>query len=810
MSLVETSDPWVFGYEGFEPEEEPLREALCTLGNGYLATRGAVPGSRADGVHYPGTYVAGCYNRLASEVSGRTVVNESLVNLPDWVFLQIAIDDGEWLDLTAGEVLDHELRLDLRRGLLIRRLRRRDADRTLRVVERRLVHMRDEHLAALELTVVAEDFSGRLRVRSGLDGRVANDGVARYADLASQHLTGTEVSADGELLRLRTTTSTSKLAIAEAARTRLQREGEPIDAQRRTVRGPGWIAHELAVDLEEGDPITVDKVVAVHTAREVATFEPEKDATLELRGAGSFTDLLGPHVAAWHGLWDRFGIDGELGGGMDRIVRLHLFHLLQTVSPNTSSYDVGVPPRGLHGEAYRGLIMWDELFVLRILHLRLPALTRALLGYRYHRLPAARRAARAAGYAGAMYPWQSASNGEEAAQEWHLNPQSGRWVPDPTDLQRHIGLAVAYNVWTYQDTTDDRAYLAEQGAEILLEVARFFSSLATYDAGIGRYAIRGVVGPDEFHTSYPDADEPGLDNNAYTNVMAAWLFHRVLELPELLTELRWSELTSQLELGAEELERFEELSRLLIVPFHDGVISQYEGYEDLEELDWDRLREEHGDIHRLDRILEAEGDTPDRYKASKQADVLMLFYLFSAEELRALFERLGYRLDPETITRTIDYYLDRTSHGSTLSSVVHAWVLARAHREQALTFLDRAFASDVHDLQGGTTPEGIHLGALAGSVDLLLRCFTGLEVRDGSLYVNPVWPPELGTLEFDLVFRSCQLSLKVDSERISVANRAGEGRPSVRVCGPEETVELAPGQTVELATLGPPDRPGGG
>jgi hypothetical protein len=109
----------------------------------------------------------------------------------------------------------------------------------------------------------------------------------------------------------------------------------------------------------------------------------------------------------------------------------------------------------------------------------------------------------------------------------------------------------------------------------------------------------------------------------------------------------------------------------------DGIISQFEGYDALEEFDWDGYRERYGDIHRLDRILEAEGDTPNRYKVSKQADVLMLFYLFSADELALLFEQLGYPFDHETIPKNVEYYLARTSHGSTLSQVVHSWVLAR-------------------------------------------------------------------------------------------------------------------------------------
>ena len=76
---------WVLGYDGFDPDREGLREALCTVGNGYLATRGAPPEARADEVHYPGTYVAGCYNRLVTEVAGRSVDNEDIVNVPNWL-----------------------------------------------------------------------------------------------------------------------------------------------------------------------------------------------------------------------------------------------------------------------------------------------------------------------------------------------------------------------------------------------------------------------------------------------------------------------------------------------------------------------------------------------------------------------------------------------------------------------------------------------------------------------------------------------------------------------------------------------------
>ena len=364
-------------------------------------------------------------------------------------------------------------------------------------------------------------------------------------------------------------------------------------------------------------------------------------------------------VTCWPGTSSGAACHIDLGDDGDqevaRTLNLHVFHLLQTVSEHTIDLDVGVPARGLHGEAYRGHIFWDELFIFPFLNLRFPELTRALLQYRFRRLPEARESARAAGYSGAMYPWQSGSDGREETQRLHLNPKSGRWLPDKSHRQRHVNVAVAYNIWQYYQVTGDLAFLSAYGAELLLEIARFWASIASYDHDRDRYEIRGVMGPDEYHDGYPDRDEPGLDNNAYTNIMAAWVLCRALETLELLPDHRRTELAERLGLAREELDRWEEVSRKLRVCFHDGdIISQFEGYGDLQELDWESLRRRHGNIRRLDRILEVEGDSPNRYKASKQADVLMLFYLLSADELRGCWSgsATGCRRPPSPATST--------------------------------------------------------------------------------------------------------------------------------------------------------------
>ena len=361
---------------------------------------------------------------------------------------------------------------------------------------------------------------------------------------------------------------------------------------------------------------------------------------------GRFAELLDGHLTDWVHLWERLSIEFDDFTDELRILRLHLLHLLQTVSPNTADLDVGVPARGLHGEAYRGHIFWDELFIFPVLNLRLPMITRSLLGYRYRRLPEARHAAAAAGYAGAMFPWQSGSDGREESQRLHLNPRSGHWNPDASARAHHIGIAVAYNAWKFYQVTGDLAYLIDYGAEMLAEIARFFVSLATYDEERERFGIRGVIGPDEFHSGYPDAPYDGIDNNAYTNVMAVWVIMRALDALNLLPLPNRLDLLEALGLHSAELAHWDDVSRRMYVPFHDGVISQFEGYGDLAELDWDRLRRQYGNIQRLDRILEAEHDDVNRYKASKQADALMLLYLLSATELRELLDRLGYRFAP--------------------------------------------------------------------------------------------------------------------------------------------------------------------
>ncbi|MFJ1549021.1 glycoside hydrolase family 65 protein [Streptomyces sp. NPDC088246] len=791
---------WTWSYEGYDPQEERLREALCTLGNGYFATRGAASETSEGRSHYPGTYAAGCYNRLASSVRGRRVENEDLVNLPNWLPLRYRIHPagtapGPWLFPDHEHIVEHRQSLDLRGGTLTRRSVYEDgAGRRLHVEQCRLVHMGDPHLAALHTVFRAEEWAGAIEVEAGIDGDVRNSGVARYRDLSNRHLTGwvTATEEDGAV-SLRCRTVESDIGIALAARTLAGCGGEGKEqrvgpSSRHTAKA---VFQRLMLPLSPDSDAVVDKTVALYTSRDLAIGSPLRAAVAEVRRAPDFSHLLSSHQRAWADLWQQVQL--EVPGEAGRILRLHLFHVLQTLSPHTAGLDVGVPARGLHGEAYRGHVFWDELFVLPFLNLHLPEVSRGLLDYRHRRLPAACQAASEEGRAGAMYPWQSADNGREETQELHLNPRSGRWLPDRSRLQHHVGSAVAYNVWQYCQAAGDTEYLHSKGAEMLLQIARFWADSAEWDASLARYRIRGVVGPDEYHDAYPDTEAAGLDDNTYTNVTAAWVLSRSTELYRALSGTRRRQLLDRFRLDPDEPERWEDISHRLHVPYHRGVISQFAGYGELTELDWEGYRRRYGDIRRLDRILEAEGDTVNRYQASKQADVLMLGYLFSPEELAGLFRQLGHVLDDDTWRATVDYYLARTSHGSTLSSLVHAWVLARVRREAAWEYCEEALTGDVADIQGGTTEEGIHLGAMAGTLDFVQRGMTGLETRDDALWLAPATLPQLSKLGVRIRFRRhWDVDLRIRAQRLRIAVPDSH-HSAVRVVLGGHTHVIAPG-----------------
>jgi alpha,alpha-trehalase len=792
---------WILEYDQFKPEEQGLREAICTLGNGYFATRGAGEESKADGINYPGTYIAGGFNRMKTEISGRMVENEDLVNFPNWLPLNFRPENGEWFDLQKMEILSFSQKLHIKEGLLEREIRFKDkAGRITNLSYKRFVHIQEQHLAAIKMSIRPENWTGKIQIRSAIDGTVNNCGVERYKALRGDHL---NAIAHGESAQdciwMKVRTKQSKIEVAEAARTRVYLDDKLVEPERSLFEEDGFVAHSMICEAIEGETLDVEKIVSLYTSRDKAISECSLEAKTTAEHADSFDKLFKSHVNRWEYYWNRTDITfSENGDRTQLILRLHIFHIIQTTSMNTVELDFSIPARGLHGEAYRGHIFWDEVFILPFFNNHLPEITRSLLLYRYYRLGKARLAAKKENLRGALFPWQSGSNGREETQELHLNPRSGEWDPDHTYLQRHVNGAIAYNIWDYYQTTHDIEFLSTYGAEMLIEIARLWDSLTTYNKELDRYEIKRVVGPDEYHEGYPDRDEPGLDNNTYTNVLAVWCIERALDTLQLLDKDCCQEISKKIGLTEDEIARWHDIIKKMRIVFEkNGIPSQFEGYEDLEELDWEAYEKKYGDLHRMDRILKAEGKNPNRYKISKQADVLMLFYLFSAEIIERIFKQLGYDFDREKIPEIVKYYLKHTDHGSTLSRVVHSWVLARTDREHAWRLFKEALESDIGDIQGGTTKEGIHLVAMAGTVDIAQRCFTGMVMRDDVLWFNPSLPTDVENLHFRLRYHSNWLDITVNHKMIRILVSTGRG-DEIKVGMKDEVHKLKPGEKIEV------------
>ena len=644
--------------------------------------------------------------------------------------------------------------------------------------------MQNKHLASIELTIMPINWEGKIEIESGIDGNVKNEGVKRYSALSKEHLKCVEKELDANMIFLKMETVQSNHTISMAAKTKLFLNSEPLNAKSTLIEKESYIAKRFVVEsINPKDNFSIEKSMSLFTSKDKAISNCYLEARLSLENIDRFENLLESHKTAWKHLWNYFDIDLNLRDikkdyFLKRVIHLYTYHLLQTASVHNIDMDVGIPARGWHGEAYRGHIFWDEMFIFSFFNYRLPQITRSLILYRYRRLPEARRAAQACVYKGAMYPWQSGSNGKEETQNIHLNPRSNRWMDDNTHLQRHINSAIVYNIWKYYQVTAESEFLSFYGAQMILEIARFWSSIATYNNEEGRYEILGVIGPDEYHDAYPDSKTPGINNNAYTNIMAVFVLNKAIELQKILSPMQLAELCEKLQLEKTEIKRWEDIRRKMKICFHNGnIISQFEGYENLKELEWDAYRKKYGNIQRLDRILESEDDSVNNYKVSKQADVLMLFYLFSDEELKVLFHQLGYRFSKAMIQKNVKYYLDRTSSGSSLSQVVHAWVSARMNKRESWKFFNEALLTDIADVQGETTPEGVHIGAMAGSIDILQRCYTGLEARDDILYLNPTLPKELEEIKLKLHYRGLWLNTVIYHDRVLIETHTSNADP---------------------------------
>jgi len=763
-------DSWEISYSDYVPEKEKVRETLLTVGNGYIGTRGAMEEMPACKFNYPGSYMAGLYNRLKSRVGDREIENEDFVNFANWLPVRFKIGDGNWIDMNEVEILGISRYMNFRAGLLTKDLTIRDDKGNETFIEsERFASMDNMHLAGMRYKITALNYNDTITIQSELDGDIINDGVARYRDLKQDHLSPVEEgNADGvDFVVVKTKYFETEVAVASTVKFYENENEVTINTKKYTAKSKAGTEAEFT--FEVGKSITLEKMVAVYSSQEWDSDQPKADAIAAVGDFEYFDSVLSKSETAWQSIWQKIDIKLEGDRLAQKLLRMHLYHMVISLSPNNADIDASITARGLHGEAYRGHIFWDELFILPFYNLHFKEVAKSALMYRYRRLDQARKYAREYGYQGAMFPWQSGSDGREETQVVHLNPLTGKWGPDFSSFQRHVSLAIAYNVWQYFHASNDVKFIVENGAEMLFEICRFWASKSRLNKETGKYSIKHVMGPDEFHEKYPGSEDGGLDDNTYTNLMVVWAFGKAFEMLDIVDDKQRETILNKIKLTPEELKNWLHISENMNIVIEEDILAQYDGYFKLEELDWDYYREKYGNIYRMDRLLKAEGKSADDYKVAKQADTLQTFYNLDEKVVTGILNKLGYHLSEDYLAKNLEYYLKRTSHGSTLSRVVHAQ-LANMIEDHNLSWdlYKNALTSDFADVQGGTTGEGIHAGVMAGTILIALQSYAGLDLKTDLVKFNPRLPKHWRTIKFRFNFKQVNYFVELSKTEISI------------------------------------------
>jgi kojibiose phosphorylase len=713
---------WTLTENSFDPSSQHHKETIFTIGNGYLSTRGAFEEG------YPGesraTFVHGVFDDAP-------VVFTELVNAPDWLSMQVLLN-GEKFSLASGEILDYLRELDLRTGLLTRRVRWQSPSGQVATIQfERFASLADQHLLALRCQVWPE-FDGQIEIRAALNGHADNQGLAHW-----NHVTQRQENRDTVGLQTRTRSSGIHLALAMRLPGTNSPEPDYWDTENIPTLRQVFPAHN-------GQPITLVKFVGIATSRD--TDQPLEKALVHAARPESWEAALEAHRQAWEQEWERCEVSIEGDEEAEIALRFSLFQLLIAAPRHDKRVNIGA--KTLSGFGYRGHAFWDtEIFMLPVFTYTAPHIARNLLDYRHLTLPAAREKARQAGFEGAWFAWESADTGEEVTPTWvpdfHDKKKLARvWTGD---LAIHISADVAYAAWQYWRATGDDAWFTESGAELVLDTAKFFASRAEWQPERGCYAYSDVIGPDEYHDHN--------DNNAYTNRLAQWNIQTGLQTLNWLEKNqpeKATELAGTLDLTPERLSKWQDVAEKICLHIDPtGLIEQFDGFFALKDVNLADYEPRTKSMHEIFGV-----EAANQYQVLKQPDVLMVQYLLHDE------------YTDEQIRVNYDYYTPRTDHtyGSSLGPSIQAIVAClMGDVDEAYEHFIRAARADLRDVRGNAG-DGIHAASAGGIWQALVFGFGGLRIHpDGQWETHPRLPKHWKSLTFRFTLRGQQHLVRLEN-----------------------------------------------
>jgi maltose phosphorylase len=739
------AEEWNIVENGFDPLLNKISESIFSLGNGLMGQRANFEETYS-GETLQGNYVAGIYypdkTRVGWWKNGYPEYFAKVLNAADWMGLELLLD-GETVDLSLCKVTGFKRVLHMKEGYLERGFKAElPSGKQIEVLAKRFFSMANEEIAALHYQLTALNFSGAIAVKSFIDGDIRNQD-ANYEEKFWDE-TGRVQDETGSYLTLRTKKTNFEVITGVKARVFKNNREIPLTAD--TIVQEKYLAELAFADLGPGDVVDIYKTATNLSSRNYSslTLLPAAREVLRQAVVKGFSVLLEEQAVAWDAKWKESDIVIEGDVAAQQAIRFNIFQLNQTYTGKDARLNIG--PKGFTGEKYGGSTYWDTEAYCIPFYLSTAAqeVSRNLLIYRYRHLDKAIENAAKLGFnnGAALYPMVT-MNGEECHNEWEI-----------TFEEIHRNGAIAFAVFNYVRYTGDSAYLKEYGLEVLIGIARFWKQRVNWSEVKQQYVILGVTGPNEY--------ENNINNNWYTNTIAAWCLKYTVEAAAIVKAedpAFYERIVTKTALQEkQEFNDWKEIAAHIYLP-HDeekDIFLQQEGYLDKEQL---LVR----DLPLTERPLNQKWSW-DRILRScfiKQADVLQGMYFFEDN------------YSPEALRRNFDFYESRTVHESSLSPCVHSILAAKLKdTEKAYEFYLRTSRLDLDDYNNDTE-DGLHITSMAGTWMSIVEGFAGMRVREGQLSFSPLLPGQWKSFSFTIGFRGIQLKVKIAGNEI-IINSSGQ------------------------------------
>ncbi|MFZ2810493.1 MAG: glycoside hydrolase family 65 protein, partial [Lactococcus raffinolactis] len=722
-------DPWQIKSDTLEIEDRRLQESLTAIGNGYMGMRGNFAETYSGDMHQ-GFYLAGVWypdkTRVGWWKNGYPEYFGKAINALNIAKIKLVIDGAE-VDLATESISDFNISLDMAKGTL-----------SYTYVVRGVKVSAERFFSAdiLELAVFAfmfETVDGqdhKIQIDAIIDADVKNED-ANY-DEQFWNILDKGQTNNGSYIA--TQTIENPFGVDQFTVVASQTFAGNFEAVGQTS-AEKTIFNSFEQTVTVGDVLTFEKRVVVTTSRDYADLAEVKAGNQAIVEKSvqtqDYNSLYQAQVAAWGKRWDIADVVIEGSDEAQQGIRFNLFQLFSTYYGEDERLNIG--PKGFTGEKYGGATYWDTEAYAVPLYLSLAdeKVTKNLLKYRRQQLPQAQHNARQQGLKGALYPMVTFT-GVECHNEWEI-----------TFEEIHRNGAIPYAIYNYTNYTGDETYLAHEGLDVLVEVARFWADRVHYSARNDKYMIHGVTGPNEY--------ENNINNNWYTNTLAAWVLSYTSE--SLAKHSR-----ADLNVTAEELAKWSEIVDKMYYPYDEkeGVFVQHDGFMDKDLRPVSALDATDLPLNQnwsWDKIL--------RSPFIKQADVLQGIYFF------------GNQFSLEEKRRNFDFYEPMTVHESSLSPSIHAILAAELGKEaKAVEMYGRTARLDL-DNYNNDTEDGLHITSMTGSWLAIVQGFAQMKTWDGKLSFAPFLPSDWTGYTFHINYRGRLLKIEV-TENVTVSLLSGE------------------------------------